>query len=179
MALKAITRAKHYIRPAKPFLGNATPYFECTASAAVVKGDVLKIASGKVARASDPSSARATGIFGIAAHGVSSASDTVQVIPAVPGLIFEAAVNGSASTAAKYTSKTTDVGLRYALDLSSTNKCWFVNKDISGDTADKTNVTVVGLKDAASTSQGHVYIVFHASGTKYAGPVTASSHAHG
>ena len=179
MALKAITRAKNYIRPAKPFLGNSTPLLEMTVSAAVVQGDILKIASGKVARASDPSSAAASGIFGVSVAPASSASDKVSVVPAVPGLIFEAAVNGSASSAAKYTSKTTDVGLRYALDFSSTNKCWFVNKDIAGDTSDKHNVTVVGLKDAASTSQGHVYVVFHTDRTVFAQKVTASSHNHG
>lgn len=179
MALKAITRPTNYIRVAKPFLGNSTPYVKMTFSAAAKRGEVLKIASGKVARASNPSSAAASGIFGIAGEDVSSASAQGLVVPAIPGLVFEGAVNGSASSAAKYTSKTTDVGLRYGLDFSSTNKMWYVSKDVAGDTADKHNVTVIGLKDAASTSQGHVYFTFLQDRTVFSQKVTASSHAHG
>lgn len=161
------------------FLGNATPLVKATASAAFYKGEILKIASGKVARASNPSSAAASGIFGIAAEDAAAASDTVMIVPAVPGIIFEGAVNGASSSAAKYTSKTTDVGKRYPLDLSSTNKTWFVSKDVTADTADKHNVTILSLKDAASTVQGHVYFTFISDRTVFAQKVTASSHNHG
>ena len=155
MAAKSITRAKHYMRPAKPFLGNSTPTLTApeAASQSFKKGQAIKFASGKVAAAAASSRALVS-VVGLAQEDASgTASTDISYVPLLPGVIYEGAVNGSASSASKYTLKATDLGHKYGLSLKS--NVTYVDKSASA--AATQMVMIVGLKDAASTVQGHVY----------------------
>ena len=168
MAIYALKANKDYARVAKPFLGNATPILTIpeAASQTFIKGAILKYSSGNAALGTITSgggaSANCDEAFGMAveagANNSSAAAANTQYVPLQPGIIFEMAVSGVDTTAANYTSKATDVGIAYGVDYSSTTKVFFVNK--SQTTVADCSVLVMGLKDAASTVTGHVYVQF-------------------
>lgn len=168
MAIYGLTYAKDYAKPAQVFMGNSSPTLEGPEAATQTykKGALVKFASGNITVGTITSgggaSANIKDAIGIAArdgqNNSSAAAVKTHYHPLTNGSIFEMAVSGVDTSAAKYTLKATDLGLCYGIDYSGTSKVFFVNK--SQTTAASVNVRVVGLKDPASTVCGHCYVVF-------------------
>jgi hypothetical protein len=129
--------------------------FNEAASQTFVKGCPVVFTSGGSTIEQDTTDpAPIVGITAEAASGTTN--DPVRVYPAIPGLLFEGILGNGDLTDNDLDA--TDVGDVYGLAYDSTNFGWFVDKqDIAVATV---RVRVMGLKDAAGTTNGRVYFSF-------------------
>jgi hypothetical protein len=123
-------------------------------------GAPLFFSSGKVAEITDPVGDTEQ-IIGIALNDASgTTSNPTQVVPALPGLVFEACLANVADDL--YTIALADVGKLCALRRDDTNDTWF----LGANDAHATNPVagagcrIVSLKDAVGTVNGRVNFVF-------------------
>jgi len=156
----AMPYGKMRINPGSPGAGGASTTLDTIpegASQSFKKGSLLKASGGK-AIVGTVSSGATVGNIGIAAANATGTASTAIPYYPIADQEFTACVNGSASTAALYTLKATDVGLDYGLAHSTTTKVWYVNKSVTS--ASKAVVVVQRLVDAASTVNGRCVVRF-------------------
>ena len=123
-------------------------------------GAPLAFSGGRVAEITDPVGDTEQ-IVCIATGDASGTTDTdVVVVPALPGLVFEAVLANVADDL--YELAAADVGKLCALRRDDTNDSWF----LGANDAHATNPVagagcrIVGLKDAVGTVNGKVFFVF-------------------
>lgn len=123
-------------------------------------GAPLFFNAGRVAEITDPVGDTEQ-IVGIAAHDASGTTDTdVVVIPALPGLVFDAVFGNVADDL--YALTAADVGKLCCLRRDDTNDSWYLGANDAHATnpAAGAGCRIVGLKDAVGDVNGRVYFVF-------------------
>ena len=160
-----------YLRPAWNMVSGSIPTWDCleTSGQTFKPGELVTMTSGKIALCTTTGNRLASSgtggtIWGVTATTGKNATGTpawitttatVGVIPAMPWMVWEAAVQHGTTASSKIVK--TLIGNAYALTRSASNKVWYITL------SDTTNLhaTVIGFRDATGTQNGHVYFVLH------------------
>ncbi len=127
-------------------------------------GDLLVASSGlAVVGGADPTAGTIIGLATCDGHNT-TAGTLIQVIPALPGLIFEGQIQNAAATATLVYA--THMFAEFGINVTS-NKWW-----IDTDETTHKDTIIVGFKDVVGTLNGAVYFMFKPLATIYATAVT-------
>ena len=171
--------AGDYFRPARSMAGSSIPMIECieTTGQTFKPGEFVTMTSGKILLVTTTDNRFATSATlawgvtvttGKASTGTPTWADRavhddkVQVVPAVPWIIWEAAVQHSTTASSKIAK--TILGGVYSMTRSASNKIWYISLAVTSDPI----VTIVGFRDATGTQNGHVYCTLHPTATAIA-----------
>lgn len=126
-----------------------------SASHASAKGALLIFSSGYLDLASADVTSGIVGVAQTAGHNDGSAgTHQLEYVPALPGMRFEGTLEDETNN--NHALVATNLGLKYAMQLDSTNDRWYVDEN------DTTNVSVLITKliDDVTTVKGRVEFIF-------------------
>ncbi len=141
--------------------GSHMPVISCVAGAAIREGDLVINSSGRVIKATDDAKLE---FVGLATEAASAAGDVLSVVPAIPGVVFEATLEDDGTAGHTLAASEADVFIQYAVKVDPAGSALhFIDQN---DTSD-ISVVILAYVDPAATVRGRVECMFLASTTVF------------
>lgn len=144
------------LRPRRPSGQTSIPVWAApeSASHASSRYSLLVFASGYLDLAAADVVNEIAGVACSAGRNASAGVYNLEYVPALPGMRFEGTLEDESNN--NHVLAQASVGLKYAMQLDSTNDRWYLDEN------DTTNVStkVTNLVDAIGTTKGRVEFVF-------------------